>query len=103
GVSTAGGLVATSGLLELSSAEAAESPPRVLGPGPVPLELDINGTKRAVRAAPSATLAEVLRFDLDLTGTKIVCDRGECSACTIWLDGVPGCSCMPVALDVGAR
>ncbi len=49
------------------------------------------------------TLAEVLRGLLGLTGTKIACNRGACSACTIWLDGVTVCSCMILAIDVGAR
>src|SRR5262249_2602146 len=50
-----------------------------------------------------ATLAETLRFELGLTGTKVVCDRGACSACTVHLDGVPVCSCLTLAIDVGER
>jgi xanthine dehydrogenase YagT iron-sulfur-binding subunit len=38
-----------------------------------------------------------------MTGTKVVCDRGSCSACTVWLDGTPVNSCMTFALDVGSR
>ena len=49
------------------------------------------------------TLAEALRGPLGLTGTKIACNRGACSACTVWLDGVPICSCMMLAIEVGAR
>jgi carbon-monoxide dehydrogenase small subunit/xanthine dehydrogenase YagT iron-sulfur-binding subunit len=49
------------------------------------------------------TLAEVLRGPLDLTGTKIGCDRGACSACTVWLDRVPIASCMVLAIDIGDR
>ncbi len=48
-------------------------------------------------------MAEVLRGPLGLTGTKIACDRGACSACTVLLDGSPVCSCMMLAIDVGAR
>jgi aerobic-type carbon monoxide dehydrogenase small subunit (CoxS/CutS family) len=49
------------------------------------------------------TLAEVLRGPLGLTGTKVACDRGACSACTVLIDGSPICSCMMLAIDVGAR
>ena len=65
--------------------------------------LDVNGVRRALRTEPRATLAEVLRGTLDLTGTKIGCDRGACSACTVWLDGAPVASCMLLAVDVGER
>jgi aerobic-type carbon monoxide dehydrogenase small subunit (CoxS/CutS family) len=49
------------------------------------------------------TLAEALRGPLGLTGTKIACNRGACSACTVWLDGDPVCACMILAIDVGGR
>jgi xanthine dehydrogenase YagT iron-sulfur-binding subunit len=91
-----------------ASAEApapapAPVPVPVLGPDPVPLTLHVNGVARNVVVEPRATLAEVLRGPLDLTGTKIACDRGTCSACTVLLDGVPVCSCSLLALDVGER
>lgn len=75
----------------------------VVGPDPIPITLRVNGAARTVAVAPHVTLAEVLRGPLDLTGTKIGCDRGACSACTVWLDGVPVASCMILAIDVGAR
>src|SRR5579872_7400337 len=49
------------------------------------------------------TLAEALRGPLGLTGTKIACNRGACAACTVWLDDVPICWCMVLAIDIGAR
>jgi aerobic-type carbon monoxide dehydrogenase small subunit (CoxS/CutS family) len=49
------------------------------------------------------TLAAALRGPLGLTGTKIACDRGACSACTVWLDGVAVCACMMLAIEVGDR
>ena len=52
---------------------------------------------------PRTTLADALRLHLGLTGTKIGCDRGACSACTVWLDGVPVNSCMTFALDAVGR
>jgi len=75
----------------------------VLGPGRVPITLHVNGADRRVAVEPRATLAEALRLELDLTGTKVGCDRGACSACTVWLDGVPVCSCMTFALDAAGR
>jgi aerobic-type carbon monoxide dehydrogenase small subunit (CoxS/CutS family) len=48
-------------------------------------------------------LAVTLRDNIGLTGTKIVCDRGSCSACTVWLDNTPALACMTLAVDVGNR
>jgi len=74
-----------------------------VGPDAVPITLLVNGATRTLRAEPSMTLAEALRGPLGLTGTKIACNRGACSACTVWLDGLPVCACMMLAIDVGAR
>ena len=98
GVAAAGTAVLDSGLL----AHAA-IPPRVVGPDATAITLNINGTARRVTVEPRTTLAEALRNDLHLTGTKLVCDRGSCSACSVLLDGVPVNSCMTFALDVGPR
>jgi aerobic-type carbon monoxide dehydrogenase small subunit (CoxS/CutS family) len=87
----------------MREASAAAAGPRVVGPGRVPVTLRVNGTERKVDVEPRATLAETLRFELGLTGTKVVCDRGSCSACTVFLDGEPVCSCMTLAVDVGGR
>jgi xanthine dehydrogenase YagT iron-sulfur-binding subunit len=75
----------------------------VLGPGPIPIDLTINGRRVAVQAEPATTLVDILRNYLGLTGTKIGCDRGACSACTVWLDGQPASSCMTLALDARGR
>jgi xanthine dehydrogenase YagT iron-sulfur-binding subunit len=74
-----------------------------VGPGKVPLKLRVNGEVRTVNVEPRTTLAEALRDELHLTGTKVVCDRGSCSACTVMLDKTPVCSCMTLAVDVGDR
>jgi xanthine dehydrogenase YagT iron-sulfur-binding subunit len=100
GASVAAGGVALIG--EVRPVTAADEPP-IAGPAPVPLTLTVNGVARELSAGPNATLAEVLRGPLDLTGTKIGCDRGACSACTVWLDGAPVASCMVLAIDVGSR
>jgi xanthine dehydrogenase YagT iron-sulfur-binding subunit len=77
--------------------------PHSVGPGAVPIVLHVNGVAHSISVEPRHTLAEVLRDSLNLTGTKVVCDRGSCSACTIWIDKVPTLSCMTLAIDVGAR
>ena len=63
----------------------------------------LNGVDRPLRVESRTTLAEALRGPLGLTGTKIGCNRGACSACTVWLDGAPICSCMTFAVEVGSR
>jgi xanthine dehydrogenase YagT iron-sulfur-binding subunit len=73
------------------------------GPPTVTIDLHVNGIIRILHVEPRMTLAEALRGPLGLTGTKIACNRGACSACTVWLEGVPICSCMMLAIDVGAR
>ena len=104
GLTAAGAAIVEGGLLGVKeAAAAAAAEPRVLGPGLVPVTLRVNGAAKRVEVEPRTTLAEALRFELGLTGTKVVCDRGSCSACTVWLDSTPVCSCMTLAVDVGAR
>ena len=67
-------------------------------PSLVPLELTINGQRRALRVAPWTTLLDVLREHLDLTGTKKGCDHGQCGACTVLLDGRRVVSCLTLAV-----
>jgi aerobic-type carbon monoxide dehydrogenase small subunit (CoxS/CutS family) len=84
-----------------ASAQSVVSP--IVGPDAAPVSLRVNGSVRTLEVAPHMTLAEVLRDLLGLSGTKIACDRGACSACTVWLDGVPVLSCMMLAVDVAER
>ena len=70
-----------------------------VGPTDVPVTLRVNGEVRTATIEARTTLAEVLREDLGLTGTKVVCDRGSCSCCTVYVDGEPVCSCLTLALD----
>jgi aerobic-type carbon monoxide dehydrogenase small subunit (CoxS/CutS family) len=65
------------------------------------LTLRVNGEARTVAAEPHHTLLEVLREELDLTGTKHGCELGECGACTVLVDGVPILSCLTLPLQVG--
>ena len=63
----------------------------------------INGRPAALPDDPDALLADVLRDDLALTGTKLVCGAGVCGACTVLLDGVPIVSCLTPAETVAGR
>jgi aerobic-type carbon monoxide dehydrogenase small subunit (CoxS/CutS family) len=72
---------------------------KIVGPGKVKVKLLVNGKRIKVRVEPRATLAEVLRSQLQLTGTKIGCDRGACGACTVIMGGKAVSSCMTLALD----
>jgi aerobic-type carbon monoxide dehydrogenase small subunit (CoxS/CutS family) len=87
----------------MAAAAPDEVPSSLLGPGPISITLRVNGAPRTLRAGPNLTLAEALRGPLGLTGTKIACNRGACSACTVWLDGTPVCACMTLTIEVGAR
>jgi aerobic-type carbon monoxide dehydrogenase small subunit (CoxS/CutS family) len=66
-------------------------------------ELIVNGGRHALEAADERTLAETLREDLGLTGTKIACGEGHCGACTVLLDGTPTLSCITLVQTVGGR
>lgn len=64
-------------------------------------ELTVNGTRMPVRAAaPGASLLQVLRDQLQLTGTKGACEEGECGSCSVLVDGVLMCSCLVMAASV---
>lgn len=67
------------------------------------LTMKLNGEEVTVQVKPSALLVEVLRNQLELTGTKVACGEGECGACTVLLDGVPVNSCLVPALKAQGR
>lgn len=67
------------------------------------LSLNINGRVRRVDVLPNETLAMTLRYKLGLTGTKLSCDRGECGACTVIIDGVATYSCSTLTHMVADR
>lgn len=67
------------------------------------ITLNINGRSRPVDVLPQETLAHTLRYKLGLTGTKIGCNRGECGACTVNIDGVTNYSCSTLTHSVRGR
>lgn len=67
------------------------------------VSLSVNGQTRRVDVAPQETLASTLRNKLGLTGTKLGCDRAECGACTVLIDGVPRYSCSVLTHSVRAQ
>lgn len=98
GVTTAGTVALGSGLVSFTMAEKPAKT-AVFGPGRTEVQLQVNGRNVSVWVEPRTTLADALRNELNLTGTKVVCDRGSCSACTVWVDDKPICSCMTLAVD----
>lgn len=67
------------------------------------LNLKINGVNYEVSVSPTQTLSDLLREELGLTGTKIMCNEGECGACTVLIDGKPVLSCMTLAIETEGK
>ncbi len=75
----------------------------ILGPGAVSMVLNVNGVSQSIDVEPRTTLAEALRTSLNLTGTKVACNHGACSACTVWLDDLPVAACSVLAIEVTSQ
>ncbi|GJD74615.1 (2Fe-2S)-binding protein [Methylobacterium goesingense] len=76
-------------LIESGSTDAANT---------IGITLTINGESRSLQVAPWTTLLDLLREDLDLTGTKKGCDHGQCGACTVLVNGTRINSCLTLAV-----
>ena len=82
---------------------AAQTGPRVVGPGDVPVTLTVNGKRVDLKIEPRVTLLDALRMRADMTGNKRGCDRGACGACTMIVDGRPVYACSTLAIDVQGK
>jgi xanthine dehydrogenase YagT iron-sulfur-binding subunit len=69
----------------------------------LPVQLNVNGSDHHLLIEPRHTLLDTLREDLHLTGTKKVCDMGNCGACTVHLDGDTVYSCLTLAVEADGR
>jgi xanthine dehydrogenase YagT iron-sulfur-binding subunit len=101
GSGVVGGSVLVQSLPALSSDQKAEQTP--LHEGKVLIALKVNGRHVKLLVEPRMTLAQVLRDQLHLTGTKIICNQGECGGCTVLLDGKAVYSCHILAVDAAEK
>ena len=94
-------MAVSTGLLTAPEATAVtpDHSTEVLGPGAVPITLQINGKAHNLNVEPRVTLLDALRNQLDLTGAKKVCDRGVCGACTVIMDGHAVYACNVLAIE----
>jgi xanthine dehydrogenase YagT iron-sulfur-binding subunit len=96
----AGGVAA--GVLSPADAAAAQNV-NAVGPGAVPIQLNINGRVHRLELEPRVTLLDAMRTKLDLTGVKRVCDRGSCGACTVIVDGKTLYACSTLAIEMQGK
>jgi xanthine dehydrogenase YagT iron-sulfur-binding subunit len=99
GVGVGGGALGA-GVLE-NEANAQSS--ATYGPGAVPITLTINGRAHKLEVEPRVTLLNAIRERLEYTGSKRVCDRGTCGACTVMIEGKAVYACSVLAIDVQGR
>jgi len=82
---------------------AAQNMPAAVGPGDVPVRLNVNGRQVDLMIEPRVTLLDALRMRANLTGNKRGCDRGACGACTMIVDGRTVYSCSTLAIEVQGK
>lgn len=100
----ASGAVASSASFVFGGVAGCSSPRAAVGGGVERLlTINVNGQPRRVDVLPQETLAMTLRYKLGLTGTKLACDRAECGACTVMIDGTSVYSCSTLTHSVRAR
>ena len=72
-------------------------------PAKLVIHLSVNGDPHELAVEPRTTLLEALRYELRLTGSKQGCDKGDCGACTVLVDGAPMLSCLLLAIECQGR
>src|SRR6185295_2135767 len=97
----AGGVAA--GVLGNAPGADAQSGVNAVGPGAVPVTLNVNGRSLRLQIEPRVTLLDALRMRADLTGNKRGCDRGACGACTMIVDGRTVYACSTLAIEVQGK
>jgi xanthine dehydrogenase YagT iron-sulfur-binding subunit len=110
GIGATAATIPDGGILEAAAADDAGSD-APLGPGPVAVKLDVNGKTLSLEVEPRTTLLDALRDHLqagradfvDLTGTKRVCDRASCGACTVIINGRTAYACTTLALEAQGK
>jgi xanthine dehydrogenase YagT iron-sulfur-binding subunit len=95
GIGVGAAVVAGIGKPAAAETRAAELPAGEL----TRITLSVNGRERKLLVEPRWTLLFVIREKLGLTGTKVGCDRGECGACTVLIDGLPRYACLTLAVE----
>ncbi len=103
GQTAAGAAVLQAALTQCAPSTKPKMAAKTIGPGAVQVTMRVNGANRQLEVEPRTTLADALRTELGMTGTKVACDRGACSACTVWIDKAPVSACMTLAVDIGGR
>ena len=88
---------------EKAQQKASVTPANQPGVPRTTIKLTVNGVDHRIEVEDRWTLVELLRDHLELTGTKIGCDRGECGACTVLVDGTPLYSCSQLAVWMNGR
>jgi aerobic-type carbon monoxide dehydrogenase small subunit (CoxS/CutS family) len=103
GVIASGAVASSAGLLFSGCSPRDEGRMPAAGAVERLLTLNVNGQMRPVDVPPNETLAMTLRYRLNLTGTKLGCDRGECGACSVLIDDVATYSCSTLTHAVRNR
>lgn len=98
GIAASAPLVVGTTVIEVEGQDVA-----VHGPGAVPVVLTVNGKRFTADLEPRVTLLDALRERFDVTGPKRVCDRGECGACTVLIDGRAVYSCTTLAIEAQGK